>query len=44
MIFLETSFLINYFVPTVQNHERANKIMETINEKEVVISEMVMKH
>lgn len=42
MIFLETSFLINYFVPTVQNHERASKIMESINENEVVISEMVI--
>jgi predicted nucleic acid-binding protein len=42
MIFLETSFLINYFVPKVQNHKLATEIMKTINENEIVISEMVI--
>ncbi|MGL4669118.1 MAG: PIN domain-containing protein [Methanobacteriaceae archaeon] len=42
MIFLETSFLVNFFVEKVQNHKRALKIMENINEKEIVISEMVI--
>ena len=42
MIFLETSFLVNFFVEKVQNHDKALKIMENIKEEEIVISEMVI--
>ena len=42
MIFLERSFLINYFVLTTKNHNRTVEIMKTINEKEIAISEMVI--
>ena len=42
MIFLETSFIINLHVPTIQNHERAKEIWENIKNKEKVISEMVI--
>jgi len=36
MIFLETSFLINFYVQKVQNHERANEIYGKIEDKEKV--------
>ena len=42
MIFLETSFIINFHVPTIQNHKRAKEIWEDIKDKEKVISEMVI--
>jgi predicted nucleic acid-binding protein len=42
MIFLETSFIINYFVPKAQNHQKANEIFETIENKDKAISEMVV--
>jgi len=42
MIFLETSFIINFHVPTIQNHERAKEIWEDIKDKEKVISEMTL--
>jgi predicted nucleic acid-binding protein len=42
MIFLETSFLVNFFLENVQNHNRALEIWENIKEKEKVISEMVI--
>jgi len=41
MIFLETSFIINFHVPTIQNHERAKEIWEDIKDEKKVISEMV---
>ena len=30
MIFLETSFIINYYVTKVQNHEKAKEIFKEI--------------
>ncbi|KZX17524.1 tRNA(fMet)-specific endonuclease VapC [Methanobrevibacter cuticularis] len=42
MIFLETSLLVNLFVPTAQNHEKALKIMENIEDSQAIISEMVI--
>jgi predicted nucleic acid-binding protein len=42
MIFLETSLLVNLFIPTAQNHEKALKIMENIEDSQAIISEMVI--
>ncbi|MDR3062531.1 MAG: PIN domain-containing protein [Methanobrevibacter sp.] len=42
MIFLETSFIINFHVLKTQNHERAKEIWEDIEDKEMAISEMVI--
>jgi len=42
MIFLETSFIINLYVPTIQNHGRAKEIWKNIEDKEKTISEMVL--
>jgi predicted nucleic acid-binding protein len=40
--FLETSFLVNYFVDKNKFHKEAIKIMEDIKNKEKVISEMTI--
>jgi len=42
MIFLETSFLINYFVSKARNHNKANEIFENVETKPKAISEMVV--
>jgi predicted nucleic acid-binding protein len=42
MIFLETSFLINYFVPKAQNYRKANEIFENIENEPKVISKMIV--
>ncbi|KZX11775.1 type II toxin-antitoxin system VapC family toxin [Methanobrevibacter curvatus] len=42
MIFLETSFIINFHVLKIQNHERSKEIWEDIEDKEMAISEMVI--
>jgi predicted nucleic acid-binding protein len=42
MIFLETSFLINFHVPKVQNHEIAKKIFYEIEDKQKAISKMTI--
>jgi predicted nucleic acid-binding protein len=42
MIFLETSYLINYFVPKAENYKKANEIFETIENEQKAISEMVV--
>jgi predicted nucleic acid-binding protein len=42
MIFLETSFIINYYVTKVQNHERALEIYKEIEKKPKYISEMTI--
>ena len=42
MIFLETSFIINLNVPTIQNHERAKEIEIDIENEQKVISEMTI--
>jgi len=42
MIFLETSFIINFNVPTTENYKRAVEIWEDIKDKPKAISEMVV--
>jgi len=42
MIFLETSFLINYYVTKVQNHPKAKEIFNEIENKPKAISQMVI--
>jgi len=42
MIFLETSFIINLFVPTIQNHKRAKEIELEIENEPKAISEMIL--
>ena len=42
MIFLETSFLVGFFVETDEHHEKALKIIENIDEAEIIISEMII--
>jgi len=42
MIFLETSFIINFNVPKTQKHEIAKEIWKDIKDKEKVISKMVV--
>ncbi|KZX17203.1 type II toxin-antitoxin system VapC family toxin [Methanobrevibacter filiformis] len=42
MIFLETSFIINFHVPKIQNHDRAKEIALIIKDKPKAISEMVI--
>lgn len=42
MIFLETSYIINLTVPTIQNHEIAKKIHISIKDEPKAISEMVI--
>jgi len=42
MIFLETSFIVNYHVSKIINHDKAKKIYERIGNKEKFISEMVI--
>ena len=42
MVLLETSYLINYNVPNVENHQRAKEIWEDIREEPKFISEMVI--
>ena len=42
MIFLETSFLVNLNVPTLQNHKRAKEIWWDIKDKKKIISNMVV--
>ncbi|GAA5818980.1 MAG: conserved hypothetical protein [Methanobrevibacter sp. CfCl-M3] len=42
LIFLETSFLVNYYVNKSENHEKALKIMEKIEDKKLIISKMII--
>jgi predicted nucleic acid-binding protein len=42
MIFLETSFLVALFLKKDEHHKRALEVMETLKDKEKVISEMVI--
>jgi predicted nucleic acid-binding protein len=42
MIFLEISFIVNFHVSKIQNHEKARKIYEKIEDKPKYISEMVI--
>ena len=42
MIFLETSFIVNFHVTTIQNHERALEIYKEIEKEPKYISEMTI--
>ena len=42
MIFLDANFLINFYVKTNNEYERANELMEEIKDKERVISNLVI--
>ncbi len=42
MIFLDANFLINYYVETNENHYRAKEIMALIENKEKIISKLVI--
>jgi len=42
MIFLETSFLVGFFLKKDEHHKRALEMMETMKNKEKIISEMVI--
>lgn len=42
MIFLDTNFIINLYIPTIHNHKRATEIWEDIKNKEKTINEMVI--
>jgi len=42
MIFLETSFIINYYVSKIDNHEKAKEIFKEIEKKPKCISEMTI--
>ncbi|MDR3291241.1 MAG: PIN domain-containing protein [Methanobrevibacter sp.] len=42
MIFLETSFIINLYVPKIRFHERAKEIEKEIENREKIISPMII--
>ncbi|KZX14464.1 type II toxin-antitoxin system VapC family toxin [Methanobrevibacter filiformis] len=42
MIFLDASFIINFFVDKVSFHERAVELMESIKNEEKIISNLVI--
>ena len=42
MIFLDANFLINFYVETNEEHERANELLKEIKDKERVISKLVI--
>ncbi|KZX17535.1 tRNA(fMet)-specific endonuclease VapC [Methanobrevibacter cuticularis] len=42
MIFLDANFLINFYVKTNKDYERANELMEEMKNKERIISNLVI--
>jgi predicted nucleic acid-binding protein len=42
MIFLETSFIVSFYVEKIQNHGKAKEIYESIEKKPKCISEMTI--
>ncbi len=42
MIFLDASFLINFYVKTSKNHEKAHKLLNSFNDNEILISKLVI--
>lgn len=42
MIFLDANFLINVFVKTNEEHERADELLKSFNNDEILISKLVI--
>ena len=42
MIFLDTDFIINFYVKTNENHERAKEIMKEMKNSDKIISNLVI--
>lgn len=42
MIFLDTSFLVSYYVATEKHHKRALKIAKDIDDREQIISRLII--
>ena len=42
MIFLDANFLINFYVETNKDHERAEELLKSFNDDEILISKLVI--
>jgi predicted nucleic acid-binding protein len=42
VIFLDTNFLVSFYIDEEEEHKRANKIMEKIKNKEKIISRVII--
>ncbi|MDR3291106.1 MAG: PIN domain-containing protein [Methanobrevibacter sp.] len=42
MIFLETSFLVSFYVEKTEDHEKALKLMKKIKNRELILSQMII--